>query len=58
MDSETLARVNARVLLYQDLAQLADWVEGLTYTYEGTEDGDWAQRCYDWLDKEIEKLRR
>lgn len=54
----SLARENARVLLYADLAGLADWLEGLTFTMEGTEDAEWAQRCCDWLNKEIEKLRR
>jgi hypothetical protein len=54
----SLSKENARVLLYSDLCQLAGWLEGLTYTYEGTADADWAQRCYDWLDTEVEKLRR
>lgn len=53
----SLAQENARVLLYQDLAGLADWCEGLTYTLDG-EDVEWAQRCCDWLNKEVEKLRR
>ena len=54
----SLAKENARVLLYNDLSQLADWVEGLTYTYDGTDDAEWAQRCADWLNEEVEKLRQ
>ena len=57
MDSETLARVNARVLLYQDLAGLHDWCEGATYAMDG-EQLAWLERCMAWLDKEVEKLRQ
>lgn len=57
MDSETLARVNARVLLYQDLAGLHDWLENASYDMD--EDGQaWLERCLAWLDKEVEFLRQ
>ena len=53
----TLAQDNARLLLYQDLAGLYDWLESATYSMDG-EQLAWLERCCDWLDKEVEKLRR
>lgn len=53
----TLAEENARVLLYADLAGLHDWLEGATYSIDG-EQLAWLERCMEWLDKEVEALRR
>ena len=57
MDSESLARVNARAILYQDLAGLHDWLEVATYSMDG-EQLAWLERCMEWLDKEVEHLRQ
>jgi len=57
MSSDSLARENARVVLYQDLAGLHDWLEGATYSMEG-EQLAWLERCMTWLDKEVEFLRQ
>ena len=57
MDSETLARVNARVLLYQDLAGLHDWLVEAHYYFDGEQQA-WLERCMAWLDKEVELLRQ
>jgi hypothetical protein len=57
VDSESLARVNARAILYQDLAGLHDWLEGATYSMDG-EQLAWLERCMAWLDKEVEHLRQ
>ena len=53
----SLAETNARVILYQDLAGLHDWLEGATYSMDG-EQLAWLERCMAWLDKEVEKLRQ
>ena len=59
MDSETLARVNARVLLYQDLAGLHDWLVGAHADADlNGEQLAWLERCMEWLDKEVELLRQ
>lgn len=52
----SLAERNAKVILYQDLAGLHDWLEGATYSMDG-EQLAWLERCMAWLDKEVEKLR-
>lgn len=53
----SLAKTNAQVLLYQDLAGLHDWLEGATYSMDG-ERLAWLERCMAWLDKEVEHLRQ
>ena len=53
----SLAETNAKVILYQDLAGLHDWLEGATYSMDG-EQLAWLERCMAWLDKEVEFLRQ
>jgi len=53
----SLAETNARVILYQDLAGLHDWLEGASYSMDGDQ-LEWLERCMAWLDKEVEKLRQ
>ena len=52
----SLAEENARVILYQDLAGLMDWLEGATFSVDD-EQLAWLERCMAWLDKEVEALR-
>lgn len=53
----SLAKTNARVLLYADLAELHDWLTGERLELDG-EQLAWVERCMEWLDKEVESLRQ
>ena len=55
----SLAETNARVLLYQDLAGLHDWLVGAHADADlNGEQLAWLERCMEWLDKEVELLRQ
>lgn len=53
----SLAKENARVLMYADLAGLADWLEDAGYDMDENAQA-WLERCLTWLEAEVEKLRR